>query len=190
MSTYVGNCNSIVNWKDFLFNLNKVTPAYIEARLIGSDFGSNEYPTYPGELEHDLMLVERFKKSNYNLDSACWHLYRPNEHFDENVANLIADYYKIKLGWFSLFQLDPGYTAPMHFEDGVEDADRERTSRIWIQLSPPEDGQVLTVGKEVFHNIDVGDGYRWDHYAQEHSAANCSMIPWYFIFLQGVRTDL
>lgn len=59
-----------------------------------------------------------------------------------------------------------------------------------VTSTPPENGQVLIVESEVFHNVPAGDAYRWDHFLQEHAAANCSMKPWYFAFLQGVRTDL
>jgi hypothetical protein len=190
MSQYLGNCN-IVDWNAFVADLEKQTvPAFVEARLIGSGFGSDEYPTYPGEVEDDLFLLNRFKDANYNFESAVWHLYRPEEHYDKLIADRIASHFKIQLGWISIFKLDPGCTAPMHFEDGVPIASASSTSRIWIQLSLPEHGQVLMVGNDVFYNTQLGDAYRWDHYTQEHSAANCSMKPWYFAFLQGIRTDL
>lgn len=191
MSQYLGNCRNTLNLDLFMSLLKQCdSPTFIDGKLIGTDFGSPEYPTYPGEREHDLMILKRLTDSNYNLNASQWYLYRPGEHYDNSFSEKIANHFKIKLGWFSIFRLDPGCSAPMHFEDGVADNDRQTTARIFIQLSPPEDGQVLIIEKEVLYNQNVGDAHRWDSFIQEHAAANCSTKPWYFAFLQGVRTDL
>lgn len=193
MSTYLGNSNNIFNWGKIITHLDKIKhPAFIEGKLIGTGFGSDEYPTYPEEIEHDLKILKKLTDANYNLDASQWYLYRAGEHYNNSLAESIAEYYKIKikLGWISIFRLDPGCSAPMHFEDGVMEEDRQTTARIFIQMSPPENGQVLIIDSEVLHNVPSGDAYRWDHFLQEHAAANCSMNPWYFAFLQGVRTDL
>lgn len=186
MSRYIGNICEVVNIDYLLSHLEDNTAGIIvRADMINNKVNHPEYPTYPGEIEHDNAVLSVWQNANYNFDAAWWHLYRSIEHYNTDVERSICKFLNIDLLWSSIFRVDPGCTAPLHREAGPN-IDIGKEVRYFLQLNPCAPGHTLVIENETFSNLSVGDIYKWDSAVQYHAAANCGLTPVYYMFIQGV----
>ena len=189
MSKFAGNCSHIIDWEDVIEHLEDKEPGIlIEAKAIETKATDPNYPTYPGEKEHDTLTLERWKNAGYDFSSSYWYLYRPETHFSVDVENKLAEFLNITPMHTSIFKIPPGCNAPVHFETGENPNAHApgKEIRVCSQIRSGVDGQVLIIESEVFHNCLAGNLYQWDHFTQMHAVANCGLEPAYYMFIQGV----
>ena len=189
MSKLIGNISNIVDMNYLISHLEDTVPGIIvRADMINNKINDPEYPTYPGEIEHDNAVLKMWNDANYDFKSAWWYLYRAGDHYSTEVEQQFCDFLNIDLMWSSIFKVPPGCTAPLHREAGPN-IDIDKEIRYFCQLNPATPGHMLVIENETFGNLNPGDIYKWDHVKQYHAAANCGLTPVYYIFIQGVARD-
>lgn len=192
MSKYIGNCSHVVDWADVVAHLEDAAPPIVKR-------AAPEYwleptilePGYNGsstERNMDKEMCDGWVAANYCFDSAVWLVYRPEQHYNKEVEERICEYLNIDPCWSIISRVDPGYTVPIHIDpdDDPSKYGHMKVRYIW-QISPPARGQLLNVGDEAFTNLKVGDVYQWDHYLDQHSAANAGLVPVYYFTIEGFR---
>jgi len=201
MATYIGNCADLIDWKkitaplddivsDELYNAD--TMRLYENHFLNStnqlsDFLKDQVATSSSQIDYNLFLIKEWS-SKYRLDTIGFSLYRPGKHYDATVDNILIKLLGGNITTTSISRLDPGYNVPIH-EDytNIKEPNydpNKKVCRYVIFITPPETGQFFTLGDECFHNIKIGEIYKWDRPQQLHCAANASYKINYLYHLQ------
>jgi hypothetical protein len=194
MSKFVGNCSHIINWQEIIAHLEdsyepiikKAAPEYwLEPTILEPGYNGSKV-----ERNTDKDMCDDWVNARYCFESAIWLVYRSGQHYSRQVEDIICQHLNIDLCWSVINKIDPGYTVPIHL-DPDDDPSRggDKKVRFICQISPPSRGQVLLVADQAFTNLKVGDLYEWDHYLDQHSAANTGLIPVYYFSIEGFKRD-
>jgi hypothetical protein len=194
MINYIRNLNNLIDWNNIVAHLEeKHSPIVKNA--------SPEYwleptklePNYSGtniEKSIDKQMCDGWVKANYFFDSAIWLVYRVGTHYPQSLEDLICKQLSITVNWSVINRVDPGRTVPLHIDPDDDPSQHgDKKVRFICQISPPSQGQVLTVGDYAYTNLKVGDFYKWDHYLNQHSAANTGLQPVYYFSIEGFQND-
>jgi hypothetical protein len=192
MNNYIGNCSDLIDWSNVLAHLEdqelpivkRAAPEYwLEPTVLEPDYiGSTVEKTI------DQQMCDDWVKAGYFFDSAVWLVYRAGVHYSQQVENLICEYLNIRINWSVISRIDPGYTVPLHIDpDDDPSRDGDKKVRFIWQISPSARGQLLTVGDQAFTNLKVGDIYQFDHYLNQHAAANVGLHPAYYFSIEGFK---
>lgn len=190
----IGNCNHLVDWADVIQHLEdqhapilkRAAPEYwLDPTVLEPGYSNTSI-----ERDIDKEMCDGWVSANYFFDSAVWLVYRDNLHYSKLIENAICDFLNIRVNWSVINRVDPGRTVPLHIDpDDNPDQDGDKKVRFICQISPYTRGQILTVNDHAYTNLKVGDLYQWDHYLDEHSAANTGLTPVYYFSIEGFIND-
>lgn len=192
MSRVIANCVHLIDWAEVIAHLEDTNPAITkrgqpEFWMRSKELDPN-YPTFPGEEEHDKAIYEMWKLAGYNFGSADWTVFRAGDHYSHEVDRIIAKYLNIEVNWSSLNQVDPGCNVPPHTDpDENPKYEIERKVRFIMQINKSSPGQSLILGDECFHNLRLGDIIQWDNPHMLHAASNCGLETAYYYSIEGLR---
>lgn len=131
-------------------------------------------------------IKKTWEEANYPDEMIKWINYYPGVHYTEEIDKLVCDHFNIgyRRSWIS--KIEPGYSAPWHWdvEDDPEDYDGPLRLSIFIQDCSP--GQIFILGKEdCFYNMTAGDGIFWHRFNEYHIGMNAGLEPKYMYHLKA-----
>lgn len=164
------------NWKDLVNSITdqegvRITPDPSIWRM--------EVPAYSE-------IKKTWDDANYPKEMIKWINYYPGAHYTSDIDKLICKHFNIgyRRSWIS--KIDPGYSAPWHWdvEDDLEDYDRPLRLSIFIKDCEP--GHIFILGKEdCFYNMKAGDGVLWNNFNEYHIGMNAGLSPKYMYHLKA-----
>lgn len=194
MSKFVVNCADIIDWHEVILHLEdnylpivkKADPKFwLEPTISEPDYIQSDF-----EKNSDKEMCNNWTEANYFFGSAVWLVYRTNQHYCTDIENLVCQLLDIDLCSSMIARIDPGHTVPIHFDPDDDFAQRgDKKVRFTCQISPSSHGQVLMIGRKALVMLTVGDIFRWDHYLDQHSAANVGLYPVYYFSVLGFKRD-
>jgi hypothetical protein len=134
-------------------------------------------------------ILSSWIDAGYNFDAIKWTNYYPGKHFSQDIETELAQELNVKplRSWIS--RIDPGYTAPWHWD--VDDDEEKYLAQgsivrysIFIQDGKP--GQVFMLENESYYNQTKGTVVKWDNYKAWHAGANAGLSPKYMYHLLGI----
>lgn len=185
----VGNCSNLINWSKVVENLELKKPG-IQKKGHPSNWVTKSVldPNFP-EFESVKKYLEetssRLEDANYNFAATLWYVYRQNEHFDKELVELVCDFLNVVPLMVNAYRVDPGCNCPFHVDPQLQ-VTKNKVRYTW-QISPSSPGQILLVGNEALHNLNIGDIYQWDDHQAPHGATNCSFLPVYYFLVEGIK---
>lgn len=175
-STYIGNCNSIINWNSIIAELQVRA-----ASTIGPKFGEGYKDKYMPEHVSDQNAFDEtaklWVKSGYvdEGDSAQWHMFYPDVDFDRAILDKFVDFYKIdnfQQCWISMIM--PGKCAPWHID---QYADEHYDQRYHCHIGQRETGHVFMIDNDYYIHSSQGDAYKWSNHRDWHAGFNAGRTP-------------
>jgi hypothetical protein len=140
------------------------------------------------EIPDYLEIFNLWKKANYPEHMIRWNNYYPNVHFTDELDKLICEHFNIgyRRSWIS--RVDPGYSAPWHWDIEDEPEDYDGPLRLSIFIKNCQPGHIFILGKEdVFFNMKEGDGIFWKRFNEYHIGMNAGLEPKYMYHLKARR---
>jgi hypothetical protein len=190
MIKFVGNYSNLVDWPEIIKNLENKFPAIIKSAepehflnpsILEPDFTIGEYEKKVNE-----GICAKWIKADYCFNSARWIVYRVIKHYPEYIEKIMCDVLNIDLSWSLIARVDPGYNVPMHVDHDDDSTEFSSSAvRFIMQISPPDNGQILCVEDQALTNLKVGDTYCWNDYLDYHGAANIGLRPVYYFTIEG-----
>jgi len=186
---YLGNSNHLVNWNEFIKNLETIEP------MVGYQFDEERSESQDPKV---IEISSNWKKAGYRVvkdqsSPIAWEAWYSGIHFDSTITDKICGYLNIiPIDMSMVTRITPGRFAPWHW-DVRDDATEERFNsygkpiiRIHIHMSPPAPGHVFVIDDYCFYNEEQGSIYRWPHWKSYHGGANCGLTPKYQYSIIGV----
>ena len=163
------------NWKELILNLKdqKSIPITPDPNIWRMDV-----PAYSE-------ILNNWKLANYPEHMIKWNNYYPGQHFTTELDELICKKFNIgyRRSWIS--SIDPGYSAPWHWDVEDDPEDYEGPLRFSIFLQDGEPGHIFILGKEdCFYNMKAGQGIKWHRFNEYHIGMNAVLTPKYMYHLK------
>lgn len=148
---------------------------------------SKDHPEYEKfELQDKLS-----KQAGYDTNGAMeFRHFKPGKHFDQEFADIFADYVKATPLVVYVSEIKPGKMAPWHFDiDPNEQENRKKGDliRYHLHVSRPEPGHVFILDKDIYYNVPQGNVYKWNNISDWHAGANCGIVPKYLFSFKGYQ---
>jgi hypothetical protein len=194
MSKIVGNCYNLLDWNDFIDQLESLNPKITKTgqpkNWVGITENDSNFQLTP-EIE---TFVENTSQpliqGNYNFDGVCWHVYRVNEHFNHSVVEKLSNFLNIVPHMSNAYRVDPGCNCPFHIDPQNNTLKNlDKMLRFTFQINQPASGQALIIEKEALSDMQPGDVYQWDDYCQWHAAANSGFESAYYFLIEGYPNE-
>lgn len=131
-------------------------------------------------------IKKSWSDANYPESHIKWINYYPGIHYTNNLDELLCDHFNIEYRRSWISRIDPGYSAPWHWdvEDDPEDYDNPLRLSIFIKDCDP--GHIFILGKEdCFYNMKAGDGVFWKRFNEYHIGVNAGLTPKYMYHLKA-----
>jgi len=191
MIEYLGNCNHLVNWNEFIKELETIKP------MIGYQFDEDRSSSAdPAVLE----TASAWRLAGYPMDNKtekspiAWEAWYSGMHFDNSITDRICSYLKIiPIDVSMATRLVPGRFAPWHWDiRNKETIDKFNSYgkpiiRLHIHMSKPEPGHVFFVKEHCFTNKKQGSMYKWSAWTDYHAGGNCGLTSKYQFSIIGVN---
>jgi hypothetical protein len=134
-------------------------------------------------------ILNIWKEANYKLDSVKWTNYYPGVHYDTgDIDETLCKILNVKLRRSWISRIDPGYSAPWHWD--VEDDPEEvgDALRYTVFLGDSKLGHIFILGEEdYFINVKHGTMIKWNRYDEWHIGMNAGLVPKYMYHLKAKR---
>jgi hypothetical protein len=190
MIEYLGNCNHLIDWDNFIKEIENVKP------MIGYQFDEDRSSSI------DLAVVETadaWRKAGYPMDNKkedspiAWEAWYSGVHFDNVISDKISNYLGIMpIDVSMVTRLVPGRFAPWHWDIRDKKTVDKFNSygkpiiRLHIHMNKPAPGHVFFVKEHCFYNEDQGSMYKWADWRDYHAGANCGLVSKYQFSIIGV----
>lgn len=138
-----------------------------------------EIPAY-GEIK------KTWDDANYPEEHIKWINYYPEQHYTSEIDEILCDHFNIgyRRSWIS--RIDPGFSAPWHWDVEDDPEDYDGPLRLSIFIKDCEPGHIFILGKEdVFFNMKEGDGIFWKRFNEYHIGMNAGLSPKYMYHLKA-----
>lgn len=164
------------NWKDLLSSLQnqKSVPITPDPSIWRMDV-----PAYSE-------ILDTWKKANYPQEIIRWENYYPEEHYSTEIDELLCKTLNVgyRRSWIS--RIDPGYSAPWHWDVEDDPEDYEGPLRYSIFIHDCQPGHIFILGKEdCFYNMKEGQGIKWHRFNEYHIGMNAGLTPKYMYHLKA-----
>lgn len=164
---YIGNASNVTNWVDLIKYLSKVEgkPVYCDRS--------------PNPIIND--IFSSYRDVNYPLETALWHNYYPDIHFDSQIVEKFLSFLNEResvASWIS--KIDPGYSAPWHWDVNEIEVDwikKGHISRYSAIISEPDPCHISIIGNYTIQSKRTNDVYKWKDHRAWHAGANAGMTP-------------
>lgn len=172
----IGNTGSLVDWDNFIANLNE----------------ADAKPTCMARSNDDFNLEVEFhrwlKAANINWSNVKWTDYN----LEDTTTSIVEDFSKLvnsKMLRCFISKVDPGVCIPSHWDESdvkyYNIAKKENISRYVCFIQPPKAGHLLTVEDHCFYYVPQGSIYKWSNHFDFHSAANTGFESYYLFHFVG-----
>jgi hypothetical protein len=167
----VGNISDIIDLSKLIDHLKNINT---EPTVVSFDRA-------PDEMTERIFKI--YREVKYPLSIALWKNYYPDIHFDREICNKIVNFLNEKdfvAAWVS--QIDPGYTAPWHWDVNSIETDWHKQGtigRFSAVISDTDPGHASVIGKSIIHMGKPGDMYQWPDHRSWHSGMNSGLTSKY-----------
>ncbi len=141
-------------------------------------------------------ILNIWNKANYPNDAVKWINYYPGQHYSEDdIDRTLCKYLNVKYRRSWLSRIDPGYSAPWHWDVEDDAEEEENALRFSVFLGDGKLGHIFILGGEsgepgnedYFINMKHGSIIEWNNYHNWHIGANIGLQPKYMYHLKATR---
>jgi hypothetical protein len=143
-------------------------------------------------------ILNLWNKANYFQDAVKWINYYPGQHYSqEDIDETLCKHLNVKYRRSWLSRIDPGYSAPWHWDVEDDKEEEENALRFSVFLGDGKLGHIFILGKETsewkpgdedyFINMKHGSIIEWNSYRNWHIGANIGLVPKYMYHLKATR---
>jgi hypothetical protein len=139
-------------------------------------------------------ILNIWKNANYLMEAIKWINYYPGQHYSENdIDKVLCEHLNVKYRRSWLSRIDPGYSAPWHWDVEDDPEEEENALRFSVFLGDGKLGHIFILGKEhlgeedYFINMKHGSIIEWNNYHDWHLGANVGLEPKYMYHLKATR---
>jgi len=189
VGNYIGNCSHVLDWNNFLSNLGQGITKSGDPWKWVNPLSDPNFPITPDMKSYVNSTVERLGH-NFNYSSTLWHIYRPNEHFANEVVSALSTHLNITPTMTNAYRVEPGCNCPIHIDpQDKTDNKWNKLKRYTWQINQSSIGQVLIIGNHALHMLTPCDIYEWDSVDALHAATNCGSDTAYYFLMEGYLND-
>lgn len=181
MTTYIGNCQGLIDWNEVICSLENQQPAYVGPR---HDVGDNVV----GVNEVAIPLREAGYKTIPEGGNLGWDMFLPDKNFDRQIIQTFIDWVGLDgytNAWIS--RVNPGNMAAWHWD--VTDDEATLTDKEWsryhVHMTAPQHGHVFILEDQCLYGRAQGDTFKWPDRKSWHAGANCGLVPKYQFNIWG-----
>jgi hypothetical protein len=182
MSVYVGNFASHLDWGSIIDHLEDTSSGDLFNGDITRVMMERAASESEEQVAHEYNTIKKFSEVNFHTDSINWTNYRPGKHYPISVGEIFSN----SLGGIyvtcMISKVPPGGVCGFHYDTNYHP--EKNIKRYVCFISPPVDGQVFILEKEIFSNVPLGDCFCWDNLSQYHGAANIGFEPQYLYTIE------
>jgi hypothetical protein len=131
-------------------------------------------------------ILQTWKDANYPEEMIKWINYYPEQHFSDDLGNSLCEHFKIRYRRAWISRIDPGYSAPWHWDVEDNPEEYEGSLRLCMFIQDGQPGHIFILGKEdYFYNMKAGQGIFWHRYNEYHIGMNAGLTPKYMYHLKA-----
>jgi hypothetical protein len=190
MVEYLGNCSDIVDWDQFINQLEKIEP------MIGYQYDENRAESQDITVKEiaSAWATAGYPMTNTSSNSPlAWEAWYSGVHFDQTIQDKICDLLGITpIDVSMVTRLIPGRFAPWHWDIRNSETIERFSSygkpiiRVHIHMTRPQPGHVFVIGNHCFYNEEQGSMYKWVNWQDYHAGANCGLGAKYQFSIIGI----
>jgi hypothetical protein len=190
MVEYLGNCNHLVDWDQFIVDLEKKEP------MIGYQFDEDRAESLDPAVRETYNL---WQTAGYNVtdktrdNHIAWEAWYSGHHFDTSITDVLCNFLNIQpIDVAMVTKMRPGRFAPWHWDiRNQETIDRFDSYnapiiRLHIHMNDPQPGHVFIIDDHTFYDEEKGSIYKWPSWRSWHAGSNCGLVPKYQFSIIGI----